>query len=180
MDQVDYLPYYDSEKYLLGVGERFRQDGRLDPSDFYMLLIWKADRAKNYHKRRLEKIAMTFSSAVAGIASDLYNASELKRRLQVLMGKWEFALPTATAILTILYPNDFTVYDWRVCVEVDRDYKPWRGFSDSVWEDYLAFKQAVIDKTPANLCLRDKDRFLIGRSTRIEVESDCVTTIPVK
>ena len=31
------------------------------------------------------------------------------------MTKWAFRLPTASAILTVLYPDVFTVYDRRVC-----------------------------------------------------------------
>jgi hypothetical protein len=37
----------------------------------------------------------------------------------------------------------------------------------------LKFKEAVIQGTPANLTLRDKDRFLIGRSTRKSIIEDC-------
>lgn len=51
MEKIDYLKYYDVEKYLLEeVGKRFRETGELEPADFYTILIWKAERAKNRHK----------------------------------------------------------------------------------------------------------------------------------
>jgi hypothetical protein len=176
MDETDYRKFYDHERYLLDeVGPRFREIGVLEPSDFYTLLIWKAERAKNTHKRRLTKIAGSFGSAVQQIASELHVNTSHKHRLEVLLKKWQFKLPTASAALTILYPDAFTVFDWRVCKEVGLDYKPWneRPFSDALWGHYESFKQAVINQTPAQLSLREKDRFLIGRSTRKSIEHDC-------
>jgi hypothetical protein len=178
MDETDYLKFYDNERYLLDeVGPRFRETGELEPADFYTLLIWKAERDKNQHKKRLAKIAGSFGNAVQQIASELHHSIDHKHRLELLIDKWEFALPTASAILTILYSDAFTVFDWRVCEEVGCDYKPWpsRWFSDAMWSHYESFKQAVINVTPAHLSLRDKDRFLIGRSTRKSIENDCAS-----
>src|SRR5208283_4446395 len=150
------------------VGPRFRQSGELEPADFYTLLIWKAERAKNHHRKRLTKIAGSFECAVHQIASELHESNSDKHRLEVLMNKWLFSLPTASAILTMLYPDVFTVYDWRVCEEVGCDYEPWcsRCFSEALWSYYESFKQAIMNQTPDHLDLRDKDRLLIGRSTR--------------
>jgi hypothetical protein len=179
MNETNWGKYYDTEKYLLdNVGESFRKTGKLEPADFYTILIWKAERAKNRHKERLKKIAGgNFEGAVRKISSELSEGSEHRCRLEVLMTTWQFRLATASAILTILYPDDFTVYDWRVCEEVQHDYNPWcsRGFSEELWSYYESFKRAVIDKTPPDLTLREKDRFLIGRSTRRSIENDCKT-----
>jgi hypothetical protein len=176
MDEADWRKYYDIEKYLLDdVGEPFRKSGKLEPADFYTILIWKPERAKNRHRERLKELAGgSFEYAVHEIASELHQSPDRRRRLEILMAKWLFLLPTASAISTILYPDDFTVYDWRVCGELRCDYKPWssRGFSDALWSYYESFKQAVIDQTPDYLSLRDKDRFLIGRSTRKSIEND--------
>jgi hypothetical protein len=173
VDETDYRKFYDDEEYLLEVGRRFRKTGNIDAADFYMLLIWKANRAKNYHRDRLKHKSGSFQAAVSDIASEIFTNTERKVRLQILMEKWVFALPTATAILALLYPDDFTVYDWRVCGEVGRTYKPWLGFSAKLWNEYEQFIEAVIDETPQGLTLRDRDRFLIGRSIRKGVEQDC-------
>lgn len=34
--------------------------------------------------------------------------------MEIIIKKWKFGLPMATAILTVLYPEEFTVYDYRV------------------------------------------------------------------
>jgi hypothetical protein len=176
-DDFDYLGFCDSEKYLLNVaGKSFRKTGKLDPVDFMTILIWKAERAKNHHKKRLIRLGKcTFAKAVAELASGVYQSPSHRERLKYLMEKWWFQLPTATAILTLLYPKDFTVFDWRVCDELDMDYEPWhsRGFSDALWEYYLSFKKAVAQKGPQHLSLRDKDRFFIGRSFRRSIAEDC-------
>jgi hypothetical protein len=169
--------FYDSEDYLLGeVGPAFRETGNLDSADFYTILIWKAERAKNRHKKRLMEIAKgSFQDAVADIAKQLWEAPDGRHRLEILMNRWWFLLPTASAILTILYPEEFTVFDWRVCDELKYNYQPWcsRGFSDALWDQYEGFKRAVIEHTPPDISLRCKDRFLIGRSTRKSIEEDC-------
>lgn len=168
-DQQNYLDYYDNETYLLRVGDGFRRTGKIEPADFYMILVWKANRAKNYHRDRLKDIAgSNFATAVSTMAFDLFCATEKKQRLEVLLEKWKFALPTASAILTILYPDDFTVYDYRVCREIGRAYRNWLG-----WIEYEQFEESVIDAAPKELKLRDKDRFLIGRSIRKDIERDC-------
>ena len=52
----------------------------------------------------------------------------------------------ATAILTVLYPDYFTVYDTRVCNQLG-------GFSNlgtrsisTIWEGYEEFREAVREK----------------------------------
>ena len=174
-EEIDYRIFYDSEKYLLEkVGSHFQQTGELEPADFYSILIWKAERAKNHHKKRLATLGGSFDKAVRELASTLYRSTSDRNRLECLMNNWWFALPTASAILTILYPDVFTVYDWRVCDELGIPPESWhsRGFSEELWNHYLKFKEAVIQGTPANLSLRDKDRFLIGRSTHKSIVAD--------
>jgi hypothetical protein len=174
MNSLDYRKFYDDETYLLDeVSPHFRNTGELEAPDFYMLLSWKANRAKNYHRDRMKDKAGSFQGAVSAIASELHSNTGCKQKLQVLMSKWGFYIPTATAILTILYPDDFTVYDKNVCKEVQCPYTPWREFSDHLWTQYETFKAAVIQNTPANFSLRDKDRFLTGRFLRREAELDC-------
>jgi hypothetical protein len=97
---VGYLKYYDLEKYLFDdVREKFHRDGVIDPVDFYIILIWKANRAKNKTRDRIARAAGSFSQAVKQISVSLYHAREPKARLKILMSPpWGFRLATATAI----------------------------------------------------------------------------------
>src|SRR5260370_39668696 len=102
---------------LRGVGLRLQKGGELGPADFYMVLILKAARAKNYHKKRLTKIAGSFGTAVRQIASELHRSTKPKHRLEVLIDKWLVSVPTGRAILRFLFPSAFTIYDWLVFKE---------------------------------------------------------------
>lgn len=175
MATIDYLKFYDDEGYLMGeVANHFHETGALAPVDFYMLLIWKANRAKSYHRERLKKKALgSFERAVSQIASSLWSCRDRKERVRILIEDWEFSLPTATAILAILYPAEFTVYDYRVCAEVNHQYRPYLSFSDFLWADYEEFQKKVEGEAPSGLCLRDKDRFLTARSFRKGIVREC-------
>jgi hypothetical protein len=43
-------------------------------------LIWKADRAKNYHGKRLKDKAASFESAVHQMTAELYDSADGKQR----------------------------------------------------------------------------------------------------
>jgi hypothetical protein len=172
MSEIDYREYYNDESYLLEkIGPRFRSSGMLDAADFLMILVWKANRAVSYHVKRLVKIGnCTFDKAVSKLAESLHSRPERRQKLELLITEWEFALPTATAILAILYPDEFTVYDVVVCGEleycgqVQHKYRPQLYAPDAVWNEYETYHSAVVAATPAELSLRDKDRYLTGHA----------------
>jgi hypothetical protein len=173
---VDYKKYYDVETYLLNeVGPLFCQTGELDPESLYLILDWKARRAKTKAIKRLRAKAGTFAEAVRQIATALHGATGRRQRLESLMRDWGFALPTATAILTILYPEEFTVFDTNVCDEVGVAYSPWKSrvFSDALWAHYEAYQRAVVEQTPGETALRDSDRWLFGRHAYKRLKEFC-------
>jgi hypothetical protein len=49
-----------------------------------------------------------------------------------------------------------------------------RSFSAELWETYGRFLQAVKAQTPTNLSLRDKDRYLWGRSRYNQVQREII------
>ena len=172
---MDFEKYYHLETYLINeVGERFRKNGELTALDFYLILTWKANRSKTETKTRLERLGGSFSAAVSKISRALAESLEPKDKLQVLMSDWKFRLPMATAILTVLFPDDFTVYDIRVCDSLKRFHNlAARTFSDALWTEYCAFKAAVESESPAHLSLRDKDRYLWGKSFYEQSNKQC-------
>jgi hypothetical protein len=164
----DPLAYYSPEAYLFSdVGPNFRKNGQLHPEAFYLILDWKAPRARTRHVRRLARATGTFDKAVSGIAADIYNVVGPDERLRVLMTKWGFLLPTASAILTVLYPTAFTVYDRRLCASLGRFSKLANmKWSNDLWEEYQRFTDVVRIAAPTGLSLRDCDRWLWGRDKR--------------
>lgn len=169
------------EPYLFDeVGPHFRNTGQLAPEDFWLTLIWKANRAKNHERRRFEKLGeCSFEEAVDRIAVALTEAGSVDERLRILMENWGMKLPTASAVLTVLYPENFTVYDIRVCKqlgqfgEIAKD-----DFSEGLWDEYRKFVAAVELAAPSHLTLREKDHYLWGLSLRDQVEADLKAPVP--
>ena len=169
------------EPYLIDeVGRHFRETGELAAEDFWLILIWKANRAKNNERRRFEKLGeCTFEEAVTRIARALFEARSPKDRLGILMRGWKMKLATASAVSTILYPEDFTVYDVRVCDQLGSFHTlKDRRFTGRLWADYQHFVEAVINATPAHLNLRQKDHFLWGQSLRDDVRAELRAPAP--
>ena len=78
-----------------------------------------------------------------------------------------------SAILTVLFPDDFTVYDKRVCSQMgDFEWIYSRTKFETVWEGYCEFVAAVRVAVPEDMPLRDKDRYLFGLSVKEQLERD--------
>jgi hypothetical protein len=164
---VNYIEFYDDENLLFEkVGPEFLRG--VDPSvmHFETLLGWKSERPGDAHWMRLMKIcAGTTEDAVAAICTDIRSAADDKARLEVLIRKWLFYLPTAATILTVFYPGVFTMYDKRTRNQTGT--KDWsqRTFTPALWEHYREFKDKIVALVPPGLSLRDADRYVMGKDT---------------
>jgi len=164
---MDFRQYYDLESYLFDtVAPRFARQGHLSAADFFCIVIWKANRAKEKIARRL--LAQGYhdlDAAVHALTSGLAQRTNAKDRLRYLWEDWGLRLPMASAILAVLYPDDFTVYDTRVCGVLGEFHNLNNLVNfDNLWRGYQAYKHAVEESAPKGLTLRDKDRYLWGKS----------------
>lgn len=180
---MDYLKYYDLEKYLFEtVSPRFRKDTHLCAFDFLSIVNWKSPRPKRRIINGLCKRRKTgFEEAVRDLTHDIHRAEDHQTRLKILLDRPGIGLAMATAILTVLYPEDFTVYDQRVCTSLG-DYVPQSGVRSfrnlgnrnkaKIWEGYVEFLEAVRENTPHDLSLRDKDRWLWAKAVVKQMETE--------
>lgn len=114
-------------------------------------------------------------SAVKALTTELAQQKTDKDRMRVLFEDWKFPLPTASAILTVFYPDEFTVYDTRVCNELKYFYKLKNITSfEKLWEGYKDFRQKIKESEPKKLSLRDKDRYLWGKSFHDQLKDDII------
>jgi hypothetical protein len=172
---VDYCRYYDLETFLFeDVSKRFHDHGSIGAFDFFSIIIWKANRAKSLTAKRLRKCAMpgeTLDALCHRLTEEVFRAPSPEVRFMVLiLSPWRFALPMASAILTVLYPNVFTIYDYRVCAELGR-FGNLTNLTDPdcLWTGYNDFIQAVREAS-SEVSLRNKDRFLIGHSLATQLK----------
>jgi hypothetical protein len=178
MSQTDYKKFHQLEAYLFGtVGPKFRQSGVLSATDFFCIVIWKSNRAKSTIANRLRKQdpkgRSDLSAIIKALGKAIHKAPNHRKRLEILLKQWGSRLPMASAILTVLYPNDYSIYDIRVCEQLG-DFKNLantRSFN-RLWMGYQAYLDAVRQATPKGLSLRDRDRWLWGKSFIEQLESD--------
>jgi hypothetical protein len=110
---------------------------------------------------------LRFKAAVNEIAAALHAATGPEQQLELLLVDWGFQLPTASAILTVLLPDQFTIYDIRLCDSLHTFHRlGGLKWSHEVWEEYQRFIVAVRHSAPRGLSLRDCDRWLWGRNKR--------------
>ncbi len=90
----------------------------------------------------------------------------------MLIKDWGFALPMASAILAVCWPEEFAVDDYRVRDQIEGFPKSNTGNFEKLWEGYQDYKARVSRLVPTGLSLRDKDRYLYGRSNALQLEED--------
>ncbi len=163
---INYLDYYNLENYLFEtVTKKFKKQGYLDATDFFCIIIWKSNRAKTkIAKKLLGGKPNDLNIPCKQLTSAICSAQSPEEKLRVLLKDWKFGLPMASAILTVLYPDEFTVYDVRVCSIIKQfEHLAKTSKIDILIPGYLAFVKAVKNEVPEK-SLRDKDRYLWGKS----------------
>jgi hypothetical protein len=171
---MDYRKYYHIEKYLFkDVYSSFHHNGYLTASDFFFIIIWKSNRSKSKEAKRILHISqLSLPRTIKKITETISQKPTQKEKMSVLINDWKFKLSTASAILTVLYPNQFTIYDRRVLNLLKLPNINNIGKFDKLWKGYCEYKKLVVRKTPRRFKLRDKDRYLWGKSIYRQLKAD--------
>ncbi|WP_316804494.1 hypothetical protein [Pedobacter nototheniae] len=162
----DYKKFYHLEDYILNdVQSYFHEKRYLNAFDFFCIIIWKANRAKTNIAKRLLKYNPNLEECVSELTKAIYLAESNIGKLEILIFDYEFRLPMASAILSLLYPDSFTVYDYRVC-ETLTLYKGIDNIKDfkKLSVKYFEFVESVRNLETHTTSLRDIDRQLWGKS----------------
>lgn len=173
----NYLKYYDLERYLFeDVHRRFHAEGSLGAFDFFSIIVWKANRGKSmiaFKLLKTDKLRRRDLEAIArAITRELYKAKTPKEQFRVLSVGWRLPLPTASAILTVGWPDEFTVFDYRVRERINFQSLSYASSFDHLWRVYLEYQARAAAAAPAALNLRDKDRYLWGQSAALQLEEE--------
>lgn len=169
-----YIKYYDLENYVLtDVRYCFNRNGHLTAFDFFCILILKANRAKTKIFQRLLNYNPDIEQSVKDLTSKKFLATDNKQKLKVLIDDYKFRLPMSSAILSLLYPDNFTIYDVRVC-DTLTNFKGLGAIAnfENLWLGYKEYIESVKKYEPQNLSLRDKDRLLWGKSFYEQLNND--------
>ncbi|MFA6466405.1 MAG: hypothetical protein WCV71_00925 [Patescibacteria group bacterium] len=132
-----YISLYDAERYLFEVlGPKIRENGYITFKDFYDICMWKSARQKqNYLKNK---------DVVEEITRKALNQSDEIDRINTLRQLKGVEIKTASAILTIIFPEKYAVMDER-CLDILIDY----GFRISkyptikTWIQYIGIMRSL-------------------------------------
>jgi hypothetical protein len=154
---------YDLERYLLEVvSPRFVTDQTLAPYDFFAIVIWKSNRTKTKIKQGLAAAGLS----VEALMHEVSRAGGPADKVETLLRIYGIGLSIASAILTICYPDEFTVLDyraWESLQELGVDGLPPKEPYDT--PTYLQYCQVCQDLARRlGLSLRDLDRALWAHS----------------
>jgi hypothetical protein len=106
------------------------------------------------------------------ISSDIAKAKTEKEKMKVLILDWGFKIAIASAILTILYPDIFTIYDYRAAEQVGEGEKLKRKTKfEDIWSGYVEFRNKVAAVSHGG-SLREKDHYLFGKSRMDDLTKD--------
>jgi len=154
---------YALEDYLFEVvSQRFRHDQTLSPYDFFAIVTWKSNRAKTKIRDGLAEAGKSPSALMREVSE----ARSAEDKVEVLLHVWGIGLAMASAILTVCYPEEFTVLDyraWRTLQQASVEGLPAR-YPMSAGE-YLQYCQVCrLLAAQAGLSLRNLDRALWAKS----------------
>jgi hypothetical protein len=147
------------------LSKKYHKDGYLNAEDFFCILIWKANRAKSNHAKRLLHLNpnQDLETICINLTTKLFELDNDEERFNLLKSEnYQFRLPTISAIMAVYNPNEFSIYDYRAC-DVLKEY----GLDFNTvnnWKQYNKYNNAVKNNVIQYENLRDKDRYLWGRS----------------
>jgi len=154
---------YGVEGYLFeNVSQRFAQTGTLTPYDFFAIVIWKSNRTKGKIARGLAFRGTTIENLMREVSAASVPESKVDTLLQVP----GIGLAMASAILTVCYPDEFTVLDYRAWGTLSSNAVP--GLPSrhpATTMEYLQYCLVCKDfARRMGLSLRDLDRALWAKS----------------
>jgi hypothetical protein len=147
--------------------------GKLSERDVLLILKWKLGRIKDANAATVNASNLKKINRAIEIAPDCEHAA--LKDLEAVPG---IGLATATALLTVCYPNQFTIIDQRVLEALElypsrMDRRP-KNFSTYDWttedylNEYLPKVRAVSEQWGRSL--RETDRALWGISVSKRIE----------
>jgi len=162
MEQTDFKKYielYNLEDYIFNVvGPQIKERGYMFFADFYKIAMWKSVRQKQKYLQNKDRI-----ESVSKEAFGLNNEAEKIEKLCSLSG---VGIPTASAILTIVYPTNYGVIDVR-CIEMLQmlKYPIKKTITKNNWLKYLEIIRGIAKEN--HITPREVDKALFAMHREI-------------
>jgi thermostable 8-oxoguanine DNA glycosylase len=124
-DKSSWVDFKETEKIKLKLEElqKQRQPFYLTKQEFEEILRWKLRDQYNRQRRNIEKNTEQNIIIITTAAFSIEHADQdylLELRIKILLSLWGVGVPVASAILALIYPNQYGIIDfriWRQCFD---------------------------------------------------------------
>src|SRR3989344_7035791 len=151
-DITHYIKNYNTEEVLFNeVGPEIRKRGFMKFDEFYKICMWKSVRPK---KRYIQN-----NKIVENITKKAFSENNEANKMLMLTRLNGVGIPTASAILTIVFPNKYSVIDIR-CIESLNflGYKISKVMTIKNWLEYIKIMRKLAEEN--NVTPRQMDMAL--------------------
>jgi hypothetical protein len=167
------LDCYDPERRVFPRFAQIETRGELTASDILLILKWKLGRIKAINARTISPINLNNINRAIKLAPE--RELESLKSLEQIPG---IGLATATAILTLCYPDQFTIIDQRVLEVLElvpprlKDHPPRYRAEDWRVDEYIEYylPRVLAVRKQWNRCLRKTDQALWGISVSRRID----------
>jgi len=149
-----YLSLYSQEDYLFKViGPRIKERGYVLFDEFYQIGMWKSARQKQNY--------LTNKNIVEEITKKAFIEKDETKKILKLCYLKGVSIPTASAILTIVFPKKYGIIDVRV-IELlrNRGEKVNKTITPNTWVQYLSIVRSSAQEN--GITPRDVDKVLFA------------------
>ena len=159
-----YEQYYSLEEYLFNeISENFKSNKSLTEQEFFSIIIWKSNRSKT----KVLKGILKSKKSIEELTNDIFKTKDDKERLALLTDIDGIGIPIASAVLSVCFPKDFTIADYRA-VDSIKDIYNEEEINPDNWtpEKYFEYRGwcLAIQKQFNLGTLRETDKVLWGYS----------------
>ena len=149
-----YLDLYNIEDYLFKIiGPQIKKRGFIEFDEFYQICMWKSARQKqNYLKNK---------NIVKNISKEVFAEEDELLKINKLCELKGVGIPTASAILTIVFPDKYAVIDIRCIQMLNKIGISIRSsITEKRWVEYLDIMRKLANEN--NLTPRQIDQVLFS------------------
>jgi len=143
-----YITLYNEERILFeSIGPKIRERGYIQFEEFFKICMWKSRRPKQKYLKN--------KTIIETITKKCFIEKNESKKISLLCELEGVAIPTASAILTIVYPEKYAVIDVR-CLDmlIDLGFKMKKSISSVNWLNYLKIMRSLAEEnlvTPRQL-----------------------------
>ena len=126
-----YIDQYDWDKQVFGLGSEIIKRGYMKKDEFLIICLWKSRRPKKWYLQNT-------SEDIERKTKESLQEKDENKKISILTELKGVSIPTASALLCVINPNDYPIIDERCVQSLNAlGYIKWTTITESNWLEYL-------------------------------------------